>query len=94
MRALADVGERVVCKLSGLAMPLGSMSPDAFAPWIEHAIELFGVDRCLFASNFPVDGLHGTFDELYSAYDAVTAGLSGPERDALFYGTAARVYGL
>jgi L-fuconolactonase len=94
MRALADVGDDVVCKLSGLAMPLGSMAPDAFAPWIEHAIELFGVDRCMFASNFPVDGLHGTFDELYAAYDQVTAGLDDGARDSLFAGTAERVYGL
>ena len=57
-----------VCKLSGLAMPLGSMSVDAFAPWLEHAIETFGVDRCMFASNFPVDGMHGTFDELYTTF--------------------------
>jgi predicted TIM-barrel fold metal-dependent hydrolase len=94
MRALADVGPNVVCKLSGLAMPLGSMAPGAFAPWIEHAIELFGVARCMFASNFPVDGLHGTFDELFSAYDQVTAGLGEDARDQLFFRTAERVYRL
>ena len=69
MDALAGLGDNVVCKLSGLAMPLGSMSVDAFAPWLEPAIEPFGVDRCMFASNFPVDGMHGTFDELYSTFD-------------------------
>ena len=73
--ALAELGDHVVCKLSGLAMPLGSMSVDAFAPWLEYAIEAFGVDRCMFASNFPVDGMHGTFDELYATFAAVTAGL-------------------
>jgi L-fuconolactonase len=66
--------------------------PPAFAPWIEHAIETFGPDRCMFASNFPVDGLHGTFDELYSAYAAVVAGLDDATQDALFAGTATRVY--
>jgi L-fuconolactonase len=92
MAALAAIGPRVVCKLSGLAMPLGSMDPAAFAPWIEHAIETFGPDRCMFASNFPVDGLHGTFDELYAGYAAVVAGLDGATQDALFAGTATRVY--
>ena len=92
LRALAGLGEHVVCKLSGLAMPLGSMEPDVLRPWIEHAIELFGVERCMFASNFPVDGMHGSFDELYSAYDAVTAGLGVEARDLLFAGTAERVY--
>lgn len=94
MRALAGAGEHVVCKLSGLAMPLGSMDPAALAPWIEEAIELFGVERCMFASNFPVDGLHGTFDELLSAYGSVVAGLDEPDRDRLFAGTAERVYRL
>ena len=90
--ALAGLGDNVVCKLSGLAMPLGSMSVAAFAPWLEPAIEAFGVDRCMFASNFPVDGMHGTFDELYSAFDAVTAGLDDESRDKLFATNAERVY--
>lgn len=92
MAALADVGDRVTCKLSGLAMPLGAVSVEAFAPWIETAIELFGVDRCFFASNFPVDGAHASFDELYSVYAALTAGLDDDDRDALFAANAARVY--
>jgi len=37
------------------------------APWLEYAIEAFGVDRCMFASNFPVDAMYGTFDELYTS---------------------------
>ena len=92
LTALADLGERVTCKLSGLAMPLGVMAADAFAPWIEFAIETFGVDRCLFASNFPVDGLHGTLDQLWSAYDTVTAGLDPADRTKLFATNAERVY--
>jgi predicted TIM-barrel fold metal-dependent hydrolase len=90
--ALAGLGENVVCKLSGLAMPLGSMRAAVLAPWLEHAIEAFGVDRCLFASNFPVDSMHGTFDELYSAFNTVTAGLDGESRDKLFAKNAERIY--
>lgn len=90
--ALAALGPQVVCKVSGLAMPLGSMQAGAFAPWVEHAIEAFGVDRCMFASNFPVDGLHGSFDELYSTYAALTAGLDDAARAQLFATNAERVY--
>ena len=90
--ALAALGDNVVCKLSGLAMPLASMSVEAFAPWLEHAIEAFGVGRCMFASNFPVDGMHGTFDELYSTFSAVTAGLDDESREQLFATNAERVY--
>lgn len=90
--ALVGLGDNVVCKLSGLAMPLGSMRVDAFRPWIERAIDAFGVDRCMFASNFPVDGMHGTFDELYTAYDTITAGLDEGARDKLFAANAERIY--
>ena len=90
--ALAATGARVVCKLSGLAMPLRCMRADAFAPWIEHAIDAFGVDRCMFASNFPVDSVYGTFAELYDAFADVTAGLGDEARQKLFAGNAERVY--
>jgi predicted TIM-barrel fold metal-dependent hydrolase len=90
--ALAGLGDNVVCKLSGLAMPFGSMSVDALAPWLEYAIEVFGVDRCMFASNFPVDAMYGTFDDLYNTFDAVTAGLDEESRRKLFADNAARVY--
>jgi L-fuconolactonase len=92
MEALAGLRDNVACKLSGLAMPLASMSVDAFSPWLEFAIETFGVDRCMFASNFPVDGMHGTFDDLYSIFDEVTAGLDDEVRDKLFAANAERIY--
>ena len=90
--SLAGLGENVICKLSGLAMPLGSMRVDAFAPWLEHAIAAFGVDRCMFASNFPVDAMYGTFDDLYATFSAVTAGLDSHSREKLFAANAERVY--
>lgn len=92
MTALASIGERVACKLSGLAMPLGAISAAAFAPWIDGAIERFGAQRCLFASNFPVDGMHGSFDQLYTAFAECVTGLDDDARDALFAGTAERLY--
>jgi predicted TIM-barrel fold metal-dependent hydrolase len=93
MAGLAGLGAHVTCKLSGLAMPMQSMAAETFAPWILDAIELFGTDRCMFASNFPVDGMHGTFDDLYSTYDELTADLDAPTRDQLFAGNAERIYG-
>ncbi len=90
--ALAGIGDNVVCKLSGLAMPLESMRVDAFAPWLEYAIAAFGVDRCMFASNFPVDSMYGTYDQLYEVYSAVTAGLDDASRGKLFAENAERIY--
>jgi predicted TIM-barrel fold metal-dependent hydrolase len=56
------------------------------------AIELFGTARCMFASNFPVDGLCATFDQVYSGFDEITAGMSPAERRALFHDNAIRIY--
>jgi L-fuconolactonase len=90
--ALADVGPNVVCKLSGLAMPFGSMQVDVLGPWIDYALGAFGVDRCFFASNFPVDAVYGTFDELYTTFSDLTAGLDEGSRAKLFAENAERVY--
>jgi predicted TIM-barrel fold metal-dependent hydrolase len=90
--AMAGIGTNVVCKLSGLAMPLGSMTVEAMTPWVEYAIELFGVDRCFFASNFPVDGMHGTLGQLWGAYSSITASLSTDQREKLFAANAERIY--
>jgi L-fuconolactonase len=90
--ALAALGANVHCKLSGLAMPLRSMDARALRPWIEHCLGSFGVDRCMFASNFPVDAMHGTFDQLYSGFDQVTADLGAAARDKLFAANAERLY--
>jgi L-fuconolactonase len=92
IEALSDLGDNVVCKLSGLAMPLEAMSVDAFAPWLEFAIEAFGADRCMFASNFPVDSMYGTFDDLYAVFSAVTAGFDSESRLKLFARNAERIY--
>lgn len=94
IQALADLGPEVVCKLSGLAMPLKSTERDKLAPWLEYAIDIFGVERCMFASNFPVDATFGSFDDLYETFSAVTAGLDALSREKLFAATAERVYRL
>jgi predicted TIM-barrel fold metal-dependent hydrolase len=90
--ALAALGPHVHCKISGLSAAAGTMSASAFAPWLEPAIEAFGVDRCFFASNFPVDGLHGTLDQLWSAFTDATAGLDETARTQLFATNAERLY--
>ena len=63
-------------------------------PGLEFAIDAFGVDRCMFASNFPVDSAFGSFDDLYDTFSAVAAGVDAAARDKLFAGNAERVYRL
>lgn len=83
---------RTFCKISGLAMTLHTVALDAQRPWIEGCIEAFGPRRCMFASNFPVDSLFGTFADLYATYRAVAGQLPEDEQEALFAGTARHVY--
>jgi L-fuconolactonase len=92
MEALARLGEHVHCKLSGLAMPFASMRVAVLRPWLEAAIEAFGVGRCFFASNFPVDAAYGTFEELYETFSDVTAGYSDDDREKMFAANAEAIY--
>ena len=93
---LAVLAQRpnVACKISGLAMVDRSWSTERFKPFVLRVIETFGVERCMFASNFPVERVHGSFGAFYAAYDAITAGFSDEEREALFAGNARRIYRL
>ena len=46
----------------------------------------------MFASNFPVDGLCASFDEVYGAFDDITRAFGEAERRALFHDNAVRIY--
>jgi L-fuconolactonase len=63
-------------------------------PYVETCIEAFGADRCMFESNFPVDGGSCTYGTLWNAFKHITAGASADEKAQLYAGTARRVYSL
>lgn len=91
LKALAAL-PHVSCKISGLACVDRSWTEASLTPFIRETIDIFGVDRCMFASNFPVERAHGSFDDFYRAYDAATADFSDDERRALFGENAKRLY--
>lgn len=93
IEALAAV-ETVSCKVSGLAMSLHSFAPERQRPFVEHCLEAFGIERCMFASNFPVDALYGSFAEMMELYLGLTAELGEAAREQLFAANAERVYGI
>ena len=63
-------------------------------PYFETCIELFGPDRCLFESNFPVDKMGIGWAALWNTFKHITAAASASEKQAMFSGTARRVYRL
>jgi predicted TIM-barrel fold metal-dependent hydrolase len=82
----------VAAKISGLGMVDRSWTTERIRPFVLKVIEAFGVERAMFASNFPVDRVHGAFGAHFGAYDEVTRGFSADERRRLFAGTAEEVY--
>jgi L-fuconolactonase len=64
----------------------------AWRPYIETCIELFGARRCMFESNFPPDSAAGTYRTVWNALKLNAAGCSAQDKQALFSGTAQRVY--
>lgn len=90
----AAAAPQISIKISGIGLKGRLWSLDDNHMIIRDTIEIFGLDRCLFASNFPVDGLTGSFDTLYSGYKVATADLAVAERHKLFHDNAIRVYRL
>lgn len=92
--ALVAARPNIVCKVSGFALGDPDWTLESLRPMVHACIELFGVDRCLFASDWPVDKLHSTYGELFASFAIIMADASATERDALFARTAERVYRL
>ena len=99
--------ENLQVKLGGLGMalagygfhareapPTSAELAEAWAPAITPCIELFGADRCMFESNFPVDKAACSYGVLWNAFKRIAAPYGEAEREALFRGTAARFYRL
>ena len=95
----------VVMKLGGLAMPWNGFGFEQQAKpptsdqlvarqnrYYQYAIEKFGPDRCMFESNFPVDKCAISYPVLWNAFKKIAAPYSEAEKDAMFRGTATRVY--
>jgi L-fuconolactonase len=97
----------VYVKLGGLGMavlgfdfhtkttpPTSTELAKAWGPLINICIDLFGVSRCMFESNFPVDKGTCSYQILWNTFKRISAGMSFSERTQLFHDTAARIYHL
>jgi predicted TIM-barrel fold metal-dependent hydrolase len=97
----------VSVKIGGLMMRLGAIDylhldkpptsqqlADAWRPYAGTCLELFGADRCMVESNFPVEKMGIGYAGLFNALKRIASGASADEKQALFSGTAKRVYRL
>jgi predicted TIM-barrel fold metal-dependent hydrolase len=93
LRTLAR-SPHVSIKLSGVGFIDRAWTTESIRPFLLEAIDLFGTDRCLFASDSPTDKLFAPFDQHLEAYHAIVADFSEDERRDLFGRNANRVYRL
>jgi predicted TIM-barrel fold metal-dependent hydrolase len=76
------------------APPSSEVLAEVWRPCVETCIELFGLSRCMFESNFPVDKMGIGYQALWNAFKRIVSGASPDEKRALFAGTATRAYRL
>jgi predicted TIM-barrel fold metal-dependent hydrolase len=81
-------------KISGLGVPGQPWTPRLQKPVVDALLTSFGTGRCLFASNFPVDGLIASLDDIFQSFKALTRHLAPAQRLALFCDNACRLYRL
>jgi L-fuconolactonase len=99
--------QNVVAKLGGINMEINGFGwherarppssrelTEATRRYYEFTIEQFGVNRCMFESNFPVDKASCSYTVLWNSFKLLVAGYSATEKAQLFHDTAARVYRL
>ncbi|MFH2130866.1 MAG: amidohydrolase family protein [bacterium] len=108
-KAIRDLAAcpNVMAKLGGLAMAVNGFDwhkrekpptsvelAEAQKPYHLHCLDVFGIERCLFESNFPVDRVSCSYAVLWNACKRIAASFSAEEKAALFHDNAVRVYRL
>ncbi len=93
MSALAEL-PNTVCKISGLGMTDHRWTVASIRPWVLACIELFGPERCMFGSNWPVDAVYASYLMTVDAYRSIIAeaGLRHDEQTRLLSGNARAFY--
>ncbi len=93
MKALAK-RKNVVTKLSAFGTFIHRNDPEFIAKIVKETVTIFGAERCMFGSNFPIEKLWCRYSDLVSAFRAATEPFSAKQTQLIFNDTAARVYRL
>lgn len=94
LRALAD-SDNVAIKLSGYAACYDrAWTTEIIRPMIRKTIEIFGVGRCMFASNFPVERPFISYAEIWNAYFEIAADYATAEQQLLLHDNTVEFYRL
>ncbi|WP_424137261.1 amidohydrolase family protein [Roseomonas chloroacetimidivorans] len=93
MRALAGC-PNIVSKVSGLGTFERACSVDLWKPVVEETLAIFGPERCLYGSNYPIEMLWTSYDQLLDVMLQCLSGLTGAERRSVLHDTAKAIYRL
>ena len=86
--------ENVVSKLSGFGTFVRKLDPVLIEMLVTQTVKIFGAERCMFGSNFPIEKIWTGYGSLLDAYMESASNLPETDRQAIFGGTASRVYGI
>lgn len=86
--------EQVSIKVSGIGRPGLPWTAEGNRIIVDTIADIFGPDRMLFASNFPVDSLTGSYRDIYDGFLTLTESWSPSEQQAAFIGNAIKAYRL
>ena len=91
LKLLASL-DNIVMKISGLGMFDQQWTTESIRPLVLDCVDIFGVDRCIFASNFPVDRLFSSYEKVWTSYFEITNEFSTDEKEKLFYKNSEKFY--
>ncbi|MDR3373364.1 MAG: amidohydrolase family protein [Ancalomicrobiaceae bacterium] len=96
MRGFKAERDHVYCKLSGMVTEAdwATWTPADFKPYVKEVLDIFGPERCMFGSDWPVCLVAGSYERVHDALRDCVQELTGAERDRIFGGTAIECYGL
>ncbi|MQF97065.1 MAG: hypothetical protein FI682_02310 [SAR202 cluster bacterium] len=86
--------ENIICKISGLGMGDHNWTIDSIKPYVYSCLELFGFERSIFATNWPVDSLYSSYKKVIESYIKLTENFSKSESELFFYKNSERIYNI
>lgn len=91
MERFADQPNTAV-KISGIGLAGEAWTTQGNGPLVQETIRIFGVERCMFASNFPVDGLCASYDTIFTGFRRMVADFPAADQRKLFHDNAVKYY--
>lgn len=91
MERFADHPNTAV-KISGIGLAGEAWTAESNGALVLETIRIFGVDRCMFASNFPVDSLCASYDTIFTGFKRIVAGFPAADQRKLFHYNAVKYY--